>query len=389
MTDIREIHDLVVEKFEGFHKFGDKTNNRLRVIEEHLREVEKKSGRSSLNGLALGKSLSEDLTEEQKEHKKAFDVYLRKGQTDGLSELEQKSMNSGSDPDGGYLVLPEMDEEIDRIAENVSAMFRLADVKTIKSAKYEKMVKTSGMAMRRVADGSGGGESTPPKYSKVEIEVHTAEVEPWVHNETLDDAFVDLGMDLAEEAGVAFAEGGGAEFIEGTGVAGARGILSYPIVDNTAFEWGSVGYIVSGKAASFTSVAPADALINLQHSIKTQYRKDAVWLMNDSTLGVVRQLKDGSGSYYLWQPDTSAGFGGRLLGHRVEIDNNLPDIGAGSYSIAFGNFKKGYKIINRKGVSLIRDPYTTKGQTKFNFRKRFGGGITQFEAIKLMKFATS
>ena len=77
MTDIREIHDLVVEKFEGFHKFGDKTNNRLRVIEEHLREVEKKSGRSSLNGLALGKSLSEDLTEEQKEHKKAFDVYLR------------------------------------------------------------------------------------------------------------------------------------------------------------------------------------------------------------------------------------------------------------------------------------------------------------------------
>ena len=298
-------------------------------------------------------------------------------------------MNSGSDPDGGYLVLPEMDEEIDRIAENVSAMFRLADVKTIKSAKYEKMVKTSGMAMRRVADGSGGGESTPPKYSKVEIEVHTAEVEPWVHNETLDDAFVDLGMDLAEEAGVAFAEGGGAEFIEGTGVAGARGILSYPIVDNTAFEWGSVGYIVSGKAASFTSVAPADALINLQHSIKTQYRKDAVWLMNDSTLGVVRQLKDGSGSYYLWQPDTSAGFGGRLLGHRVEIDNNLPDIGAGSYSIAFGNFKKGYKIINRKGVSLIRDPYTTKGQTKFNFRKRFGGGITQFEAIKLMKFATS
>jgi len=103
----------------------------------------------------------------------------------------------------------------------------------------------------------------------------------------------------------------------------------------------------------------------------------------------MRQMKDGSGSYYLWQPDPAAAFGGRFLGSPVEIDDNMPDIGAGAYALAYGNFKRGYTIVNRAGTSLIRDNITVKGQTLFNFRRRFGGGITNFEAIKLMKFATS
>jgi HK97 family phage major capsid protein len=111
--------------------------------------------------------------------------------------------------------------------------------------------------------------------------------------------------------------------------------------------------------------------------------------MNDTTLGVARQMKDGSGSYYLWTPDASAGFGGRFLGSPVVIDDNMPDIGAGAYSVAYGNFSRGYTIVNRAGTTLIRDNITAKGTTKFNFRRRFGAGITNFEAIKLLKFATS
>ena len=122
---------------------------------------------------------------------------------------------------------------------------------------------------------------------------------------------------------------------------------------------------------------------------KSVYRPNAVWLCNDATLGVMRQMKDGSGSYYLWQPDPAAGFGGRFLGSPVEVDDNVADIGANSYSLAYGDFKQGYTIVNRAGITLIRDNITAKGTTKFNFRKRFGGGITNFEAIKLMKFATS
>ncbi|MDA1372368.1 MAG: phage major capsid protein [Proteobacteria bacterium] len=381
MSSITDITDLLTEQGKTFTERHKADSMRFENIEKYIQGIEAKANRPFC---AVG-SFSPD----QEDHRKAFDSYLRKGEADGLSHIQQKAMNSSSDPDAGYLVLPEMDAVIDRIAEDVSAMYRLADVRTIKTAKYEKLVKTSGMAMSRVGDGATAGETTEPTYAKIQIDVHTAEVEPWANNESLEDAGVDLGSDLANEAGIAFAEGGGAEFITGNGVGKARGILSYPIVANSAYAWGSVGFILSGKSAAFTSVAPADKIINLQHSLKQQYRSAAVWLMNDSTLEAVRQIKDASGSYYLWQPDPTAAFGGRLLGNPVEIDSGMPDIAAGSYSIAFGNFKRGYKIVNRAGTTLIRDNLTAKGKTKFNFRRRFGGGIYNFEAIKLMKFATS
>jgi HK97 family phage major capsid protein len=404
MADPKEVAELIQKQGEAFEEFKrkndellvakadgkavadltadvQKLNGILNDIGAQLREIEKKAGRPDATDAKE--------TEEQAEYKKAFAAYLRKGRTDNLDALQQKAMNSGSDPDGGYLVLPEMDQAIDRIAPTISAMYRLANVVTIGTAQYQKLVKKSGMAMRRVDDGETGGETTEPTYAKLLIDVHPAEVEPWVYNETLEDAIINLEADLAEEAAIGFAEGAGAEFITGNGVGKARGIAAYTNVANASYSWGNIGYIASGKSAAFASVAPADKVIALQHALKAQYRPGAVWLTNDATLGTMRQLKDGSGSYYLWQPDPAGAFGGRFLGHEVVVDDNVADIAAGSYSLAFGNFKRGYTIVNRAGTTLIRDNITAKGTTKFNFRRRFGGGITNFEAIKLMRFATS
>ncbi len=370
----------------------DKINAEMKSIREEAtkRDLESKKQLDAIEAKAgrPGAGVDEKALAEKKAASDAFAKMLRKG-VNALSEAEFKAMNTGSDPDGGYLVLPEMDKTIDRIAPTISAMYRLANVVTIGTKKYEKVVKKTGMAMRRVADGGTGGETTEPTYAKLEIEVHTAEVEPWVFNETLEDAFIDLEADLADEAGIGFAEGAGSEFITGNGVGKARGIAAYSNVANASYAWGSVGYIVSGKSAAFASVAPADKLVDLQHALKAQYRPGAVWMMNDATLGTVRQMKDGSGSYYLWQPDPLGAFGGRLLGHPVEVDDNFAAVAAGSYSLAFINPKRAYTIVNRAGTTLIRDNITAKGTTKFNFRRRFGGGITHFEAVKLMKFATS
>jgi HK97 family phage major capsid protein len=359
-----------------------KLNDALTDIGKQMKAIEAKSNRPELD------SKGQPITEEQKAAREAFDLFLRKG-VNALSETQRKAMNSSTDTEGGYLVLPEMDKAIDRIAPTISAMYRLADVITIGSNKWEKVVKKSGMAMRRVAEGATGGETTPPQYGKVQIEVFEAEVEPWIYNATLEDSFVNLEADLADEAGIAFAEGAGAEFISGNGVGKARGITGYDIVANSSYEWGKVGYIASGGAGAFAASNPGDKLIDLQHALKAQYRPGAVWLMNDATLGTTRQMKDGSGNFYLWQPDPTGSFGGRLLGHPVEVDDNMAAIAANSYSIAFGNFKRGYAIVNRSGTTLIRDNITAKGTTKFNFRRRFGGGIKHFEAIKLMKFAAS
>lgn len=361
-----------------------KINADLNALGKQIEEVAKKAGRPAAGGDGQG-----GLTAEQAEHKQAFGRFLVKGDASNLDELQRKAMNMGSDVDGGYLIPVEMDRMIDRIAPTISAMMRLADVKTISTSKWEKLVKTSGMSMRRIAEGGAGGESTNPKYAKIAIEVFEAEVEPWVYNATLDDSAVDLAADLAEEAAIGFAEGAGSEFISGDGVGKARGITAYDVVANASYAWGSIGYIASGKAGAFASVAPADKLVSLQHALKAQYRPGAVWLMNDATLGTCRQMKDGSGSYYLWQPDPAGAFGGRFLGSPVEIDDNMPAVAANALSVAYGNFKRGYTIVNRSGTVLIRDNITAKGTTKFNFRRRFGGGVNNYEAIKLMRMATS
>ena len=350
---------------------------------KQMTDIEKKAGRP-------GADASGDVPPEQAEYRKAFNAYLRTGEGDGraLKELGMKAMNSGTDPNGGYLILPEMDMAIDRIVGTMGGLAAQADTITIGTQKWEKLVKTAGMAMRRVANGGTGGETTEPTFGKIEIEVFPAEVEPWVFNETLEDARINLEADLADEAAIGFAEGANAEFITGNGVGQCRGITAYTNVVNSSYAWGSIGYIRSGKSAAFMSVAPADRLISLQHALKAQYRPGAVFLTNDTTLGVMRQMKDGSGAYYLWQPDTTAGFGGRFLGSPVVVDDNMPALGAGSYSLAYGNFQRGYKIVNRSGTTLIRDNITLKGQTKFNFRRRFGAGIVNYEAIKLMAFVT-
>ena len=403
--ETKEIADLIQKQGEAFEEFK-KTNDSLiqaKADGKSVAELQEKLDRINADMAAQSKAFADlekkanrpgagadpEITAEQAEYRKAFGQFLRKGRDDGLEELQIKAMNTGSDPDGGYLVTPEMDMAIDRFAATMGGLASLANVVTIGTAKYEKLVKTSGMAMRRVADGATGGETTEPKFSKVGIEVFTAEVEPWIYNETLEDARINLEADLANEAAIGFAEGANAEYITGNGVGKARGITAYTNVANASYAWGSVGYIASGKSAAFTSVAPSDALINLQHSLKSQYRSGANFLMNDATLGVARQMKDGSGSYYLWTPDASAGFGGRFLGSPVVIDDNMPAIGAGAFSVAYGNFARGYTIVNRAGTTLIRDNITAKGTTKFNFRRRFGAGITNFEAIKLLKFATS
>jgi len=405
-TDIGALKDLLEKQGKAWDEFKTANDARLKAIEakgyapadltekvekinkdladigKQMTDIEKKAGRP-----LPGKD-DKEVTPEQAEYRKAFALYLRKGRTEGLEELSRKAMNTGSDPDGGYLVVPEMDQTIDRVAQTMGGLAPLADTITIGTAKWEKLVKTSGMAMRRVADGATGGETTEPKFAKIAIEVFTAEVEPWIFNETLEDSRINLETDLADEAAIGFTEGANAEYITGNGVGKARGITAYTNVHNGSYAWGSVGYIRSGKSAAFMSIAPSDRVIDLQHALKSQYRSGANWLTNDTTLGVMRQMKDGSGAYYLWNPDPAGGFGGRFLGSPVTVDDNMPALGAGSYSLAFGNFKRGYKIVNRAGTTLIRDNITAKGQTKFNFRRRFGGGIMNYEAIKLMAFIT-
>ncbi len=409
MADMSEVKDLIEAQGKAWENFKIANDARIKALEEKgyapadlvekvakinadldaksadLVEIQKRIARASLAGNGEGKGL----TPEQMEHKQALASYLRTGKAGDLAELEKKALSSGSDPDGGYLVDEEMDTAIDRIASTASVMRNLATVRTIGAASYEKLVKTRGISGGWLAEATDSSESTENQWSKIEIPAFKVYAEPWIPNELLEDSFYDLEMDIMNEAGITFGETEGAAFVTGNGVGKPRGIASYTAVANASYAWGKVGYIASGASGAFTSSAPADKLIATQHALKAVYRPNASWLMNDATLGTVRQMKDGSGSYYLWQPDPLAGFGGRFLGSPVAVDDNVADIAANSLSIFYGDFRRGYTIVDRRGIAVIRDNVTKKGVTKFHVSKRVGGGITHFEAIKAVKFAAS
>jgi HK97 family phage major capsid protein len=357
----------------------DKINDDLTELGKQIGDIAKKSNRP-----AEGKSA---LAPEKEEHKQAFRSFLRKGDANGLANLERKAFQMGSDVDGGFLIDEEMVAEIDRVAITVSAMRGLADVRTIGKASLEFRVKTSGTAARWVGEAEAGGETTNPKYAQLEIVANEMEVEPWAYNSALDDADFDVVSDITSEAGIGFGEGEGVAFINGNGIKKPRGILSYDMVANANYVWGKVGYLASGAAGAFAASNPSDKIIDLLHSLRATYRNGATLLMADTTLAEVRKIKDGSGNFYLFNPDPTGKFTGFVLGAPVEIDDNMPVLAANSLSIAYANFQRAYRIVDRKGIALIRDNITTKGTTKFNFRRRVGGGIRNFEAIKVMKFA--
>jgi len=410
MTDLKDIKTLVEDQGVAWEEFKTANDARLEAIESKgyaPEDLVEKVDTINADLTKIGNDLEEvvkkanrypaadgdkGLSDEQLEHKEALGKFLRTGHAADLAELERKALTSTADPDGGFLVTDEMDATIDRVAETVSGVRQIARQVTIGNALYSKLVKTRGLSGGWLEENGTSAEDasgTNMQFSRVEIKPEKEYAEPWISNEMLEDASYNLEADVLLEAGITFNALEGAAFVTGNGVGRPRGFATYTKIANASYTWGSVGYIPSSKDGAFASVAPADDLISLQHGLKSVYRPNARWVMADATLATVRQFKDSSGAYYMWQPDTTAGFGGRLLGSPVVVDDNVAVVASDSYSVAYGDFAQAYTIVDRRGTAVIRDNVTKKGVTKFHLSRRVCGGITNFEAIKLMKFATS
>ena len=347
--------------------------------------------RLQANAMEAGKSFAPVTADQYAEYKAAWGSYVRKG-IDGLTEAEKKTINVGTSTQGGYLVGEEMEAGIDRVVQRYSAMRQVARVIPIGSASHKKLVKVTG-----TSGASRGGENTTPSngtspgWVELEFKPGTYVSEQRITSEAMEDATQDVGADLEMEMGIEFAEMEGTDFISGNGVNGPRGLTDYTHVANASYSWGNVGYVASGGASSWAASNPSDYLIDLVHALKRQYRAGASFLMNDATLGSIRKLKDGQGNY-LWgmtKDSFMAGAVGTLLGYNVVTDDFMADIGANAYPIAFGDFKQAYYVIERKGIAVLRDPATAFPHVRFLARRRVGGGIAKFEAVKLFKIATS
>jgi HK97 family phage major capsid protein len=297
-------------------------------------------------------------------------------------------MSVGSNPDGGYVVPLEIEQTIDRVLAKVSPIRALATVQQIGSNVYRKPISTNDAGTGWVAETDARPQTSTPNLSALDFPAMELYAMPAATQTLLDDAQVDIEQWLASEVQIVFAEQEGAAFINGNGTTQPKGILSYTNVADASWVWGDLGYIASGAAGAFAASNPSDALLDLAYAPKQAYRANATWVMNRKTEATIRKFKDSTGNY-IWQPSVVAGQPATLFGFPVAVAEDMPDIAANSYSIAFGDFARGYLVVDRVGICTLRDPYSAKPYVLFYTTKRVGGGVQNFEAIKLMKFAVS
>lgn len=394
---------VTAEKVEKLSKALDEQGDRIKVIQKHAEDVEAKFNRAGIGhngGPALeaeqkavadfGRQIGQDVSVEGfRDYKRSFVTYLRKG--DATPANERKALSVGSDPDGGYLVTPDTSGRIVAKLDESSPMRQLASVVTVGTDSYEGLIDNGEASFGWVGETASRTETTTPQLGKWSIAVNEMYAMPSATQKVLEDAVLDLESWLAMKVADKFARGENAAFVSGNGILKPMGILSYTMSSNpdSSRAWSQWQYVATGTSAGFgTTTNGTDKLIDLIYSLKAGYRNNARFFMSRGTVGAVRKLKDGQGNY-IWQPALTAGQPSSLMGFPLVEGEDMPAIAADSYSIGFGDFAEAYTIVDRVGISVLRDPYTTKGSVLFYSRKRTGGGAVNFEAAKFLKFGTS
>jgi HK97 family phage major capsid protein len=356
------------------------TADKLARLDRTLDELSLKARRPQL-GSATPQHSHADLA-----HKSAFDTYVRKGETAALASLEAKALSAGTGADGGYLVPDETERTVNSALRGISPIRAISGVRQVSGSIFKKPFSLTGPGTGWVGETAARPQTTTPTLAELSFPTMELYAMPAATPQLLDDAAVNIDEWIADEVRVAFAEQEGAAFVNGDGVNKPRGFLNYPQVADGAWTWGNIGFIATGVAGAFPAANPTDKLIDLAYSVKSGYRANAHFVMNRATEAAIRKFKDADGNY-IWQPAVRPGEAPTLLGHPVAESEDMPNIGAGATAIAFGDFRRGYLVVDRVGIRVLRDPYSSKPYVLFYTTKRVGGGVQDFNAIKLLKFA--
>ena len=354
-----------------------------KALDDHKRVVDdlvRKSTRPALSGSTLQSAHT-------LQHKSAFNDYVRKGDASQLLAFEAKNLSSVTDTAGGYLVPDETEAAINSSLRDVSPLRAISGVQQVSSSVYKKPYSTSAAGASWVGETAARSETTTPTLSELSFPTMELYAMPAATQSLLDDAVVDIDQWIADEVRGAFAEQEGLAFVSGSGTNQPKGFLAYDSIANSGWTLGSgrIGTIASGADGGFPTNEPADVLIDLIYALKAGYRANAHFVMNRATQATVRKMKDGDGNY-IWQPAFAPGQSPTLMGFPIAESEDMPDIATDAKAVAFGDFKRGYLIVDRVGMRVLRDPYSSKPYVLFYTTKRVGGGVQDFDAIKLLSF---
>ncbi|GAM98858.1 phage major capsid protein [alpha proteobacterium U9-1i] len=388
--------DALMRAFESFKEANDQRLTAIErgrgdvVLEDKVDRIDRALGeqKSMLERLALSgrrPGLASDPAP-MSEHKSAWNAYVRRGDESALSSFEAKALSAGSNPDGGYVAPPELDRLIDSRLRQVSPMREIATVRTTGATVFKKPISLTAAGTGWVSETGSRTQTDTPTLALMEFPTAELYANLAATQTLLDDSFVNLEEWIAGEVEEAFAGQERAAFVDGDGSNKPKGFLNYDLVAEGSHVWGKIGYVATGAAGAFASTDPVDDIIDLIYTPKPQFRQNARFAMNRKTVSAVRKLKDGDG-HYIWEPNDAGG--ATLLGYPITELEDMPDIAANEPAIAFGDFARGYLIVDRAGVRVLRDPYSAKPYVLFYVTKRVGGGVQNFDAIKALKFGAS
>lgn len=388
--DVEEVKQAIEE---GFAPLMTATRQRFEKLETELKaeraEREALELKFNRGGLSTGAdSLGETINRAglAAEHK-AMTAFVHSEVRDAANCPELKAMSVGSDPDGGYIVMPHRSATMIKRLYDESPLRRLARVETMTTGDaWEEVIDLDEAGSEWVGEHDARPATTTPRIGLLNVPLREAYAQPKVTQKLMDTSYIDVGAWLDGKINDKFARGDALAFVSGNTPARPRGFLTAPTALTGDFTrpFGELQYVKTGAAASFAAANPADCLRQVMWKLRAPYRRDAAWLMNSNTASLVDQFKDGTGNY-IWRAGQTAGAPASLLGYAVEIDENMPDVGAGEYPIAFGNWKQGYLVVERPGVKMLRDPFTDKPNVLFYAYRRVGGDVANSDAIKLLK----
>lgn len=336
---------------------------KLDAVLSRLDKLEAKSNRPGAPAIVQGDT-----------EKKAFERYLRAGEQ-RMDATEFKALSVADSANGGFLVPAEQGSEILKRLVELSPIRQYANVQTVTGSEIVFPTLLTGVNAFWTAEGADMTVSEPT-FGQVKIANHEVSSFYVATNHVLEDNQYDLEGEMNTEIAKGFAKVEGLALVKGTGVGQPRGLMTAP----------GIAEVKTGVAASFPTSNPLDVLIAMQHSIPSFHAASAVWAMNRNTLSVIRRFKDAQGQYLV----TDAKDGGvmRLLGNPIVEMPDMDNIGAGAAPIVFGDMS-GFRIFDRIGLSVQRDPFTlaTKGQVRFIARKRVGADVTHTDRFVKLRVA--
>ena len=379
MAKLEEVNDKLVMAAKRAERFGEERGETV-DLESKAAHFGKHTAR------AFGGTGGDMDAKGLDAYAQAANRYLRKGDR-SLTELEVKALSVGGDPDGGYVVHPDMTGRMVKQVYETSVMRAYASVQTISTDTLEGLYDNDEAGFGWVEETESRPTTDTPQLGKWSIPVHEMYANPAATQKILDDAEINIEQWLAMKVADRFSRAENNAFVVGNGIGKPRGFLDY--ADGSDLT-NSIERINTGVDGDFAA-APAggDTLITALYSLKAPYMAQATWFMRRSTMAAVRKLKDSDGAY-LWMPGIAAGQPASIFGYPVApAFEDMPAITTGSVSIAVGDMRAAYQIVDRTGIRVLRDPYTNKPYVHFYSTKRTGGAMVNGESLKLVEFSAS